>query len=405
MWELLRGGTYRWLFVSNMAFFLAMQSQALVRGFLAFRLTGSEFALGSVSFAVAVPMLLVSPLGGVLADRADRRRIIMAAQGLVLLSETTVLSLYVTGHLQFWHLLGAAFVMGCVFPLMMPARQAIVANVVGRERLSSAIALNMTGMNTSRVVGPALGGVLILGDDVRLAYATGIAIYVVALLCMLKIEPVPHPAGARNAPVWSNLVEGFAYLARNRLVALLLMFGLLPMFLTMPFQQLLPSFAQKVWPVGSTGLGLMSAVVGLGGVGGSLWVAWRGVGTRRVRTQLASMIAFGALLVAFCWTPHFGSALALVFLANVFASVFGTVNSTAIQLLIPDEVRGRVSSFLMMSFSLPLLGVLPIGFLAREIGVQQAVSGAALLASALALLFVLGSPTLRRMDASAAPGR
>jgi len=399
VWELLRGGTYRWLFVSNMAFFLAMQSQALVRGFLAFRLTNSEFALGSVSFAVAVPMLLVSPLGGVLADRVDRRRIIVAAQGLVLVSETTILALYVTGHLQFWHLIGAAFVMGCVFPLMMPARQAIVANVVGRERLSSAIALNMTGVNTARVVGPALGGLLILGDDVRLAYAAGIAMYGVALLCMWKVGPVHPQGGARNAPIWTNVVEGFAYLRGNRLVGLLLVFGLLPMFLAMPFQQLMPAFAEKVWPVGSTGLGLLSAFVGLGGVAGSLWVAWRAE-TRRLRWQLGSMIAFGVLLVAFCWTPHFPSALALVFLANVFASVFGTVNSTAIQLLIPDEVRGRVSSFLMMSFSLPLLGVLPIGYLAREIGVQRAVSGAAVLATALAVLFFLVSPTLRGMDAA-----
>jgi predicted MFS family arabinose efflux permease len=400
VWELLRVDAYRWLFVSNMAFFLAMNSQALVRGFLAFRLTGNEFALGGVSFAVAVPMLLVSPLGGVLADRVDRRRLIMAAQGLVLVSETTVLSLYATGNLQFWHLLGAAFVMGCVFPLMMPARQAIVANVVGRERLTDAIALNMTGMNTARVVGPALGGMLILGDDVRLAYATGIATYVAALLCMLRVGPVPQ-SSARKAPVWSNLVEGFAYLGRNRLVTLLLLFGLLPMFLTMPFQQLLPAFAQNVWPVGSRGLGLLSAVVGLGGVAGSLWVAWRGVGSARLRVQTASMLGFGLLLVAFCWTPHFATALVLVFLANVCASVFGTVNSAAIQTLIPDEVRGRVSSFLMMSFSLPLLGVLPVSFAARELGVQQAVSGAALLATALALLF-LRSPTLRRMDAATA---
>jgi MFS family permease len=397
VWELLRVDAYRWLFVSNVAFFFAMNSQALVRGFLAFRLTGNEFALGSVSFAVAVPMLLVSPLGGVLADRVDRRRLIMAAQGLVLISESTVLTLFATGSLQFWHLLASAFVMGCVFPLMMPARQAIVANVIGRERLTDAIALNMTGMNTARVVGPALGGMLILGDDVRLAYATGIATYVAALLCMLKVGAVQQ-SSARKAPVWSNLVEGFAYLGRNRLVSLLLLFGLLPMFLTMPFQQLLPAFAEDVWPVGSRGLGILSAVVGLGGVAGSLWVAWRGVGAGRLRVQTVSVLGFGLLLIAFCWTPHFGSALVLVFLANVFASVFGTVNSAAIQTRIPDEVRGRVPSFLMMSFSLPLLGVLPVSYAARELGVQLAVSGAAVLATALALLFVLLSPTLRGMD-------
>ena len=396
--ELFRVAAYRWLFTSNIAFFLAMQSQALVRGFLAFKLTGSEFALGGVSFAVAAPMLLVSPIGGVLADRIDRRRLIMAAQGVVLASESTVLWLYVTERLAVWHLLASALVMGSAFPLMMPARQAIVANLVGRERLAGAIALNMTGMNTARVVGPALGGVLIVGDDVRLAYCVGIAIYAAAFLCLLKIAPARPPDSARRSSLWSNLVAGFSYLIGNRLVALLLLFGLLPMFLAMPFQQLLPAFAEKVWPVGSTGLGLLSAMAGLGGVAGSLFVAWRGDAGRRLRLQLGCLLAFCTLLAAFCWTPSFWPALAVLFLANLFASVFGTLNSTAIQLLIPDEVRGRVSSFLMMSFSLPLLGVLPISYAARELGVQIAVSGAALLAVAVAAVFCAASPTLRGMD-------
>jgi len=256
----------------------------------------------------------------------------------------------------------------------------------------------MTGMNTARVLGPALGGVLIVGDDVRLAYAVGIATYLAALLCMLKIDPARPPDGARDASPWSNLVEGLEYLVRNRPVSLLLLFGLLPMFLAMPFQQLLPAFAEKVWPVGSNGLGLLSATVGLGGVVGSLFVAWWGDADRRLRLQLSSLFGFCALLAAFCWIPRFSSALALVFLANVLASVFGTVNSTTIQLLIPDEVRGRVSSFLMMSFSLPLLGVLPVSYVARELGVQFAVSGAALLSMMFAVLFFALSPTLRGMD-------
>jgi len=392
---LLSVSAYRWLLTSNVAFFLAMQSQSLVRGFLAFKLTGSEFALGGVSFAVAAPMLLVSPLGGVLADRFDRRHLIMAAQSLVLASESTVFALYLSGRLAFWHLLAAALVMGCVFPLMMPARQAIVANLVGRERLASAIALNVTGMNTARVLGPALGGLLIVGNDVRLAYAVAIATYAVALLCMLRMGPARPPASARHTSLWSNLVAGFRYLAQDRLVGLLLLFGLLPMFLAMPFQQLLPAFAAKVWPVGSSGLGLLSAVVGLGGVAGSLLVAWRGNTGWRLRGQLRSLFAFCALLAAFCWIPRFWPALGLLFVANIFAAVFGTLNSTAIQLLIPDDVRGRISSFLMMSFSLPLLGVLPVSYAAREFGVQLAVSGAALLAMIFAALFCALSPTLR----------
>ncbi len=396
--ELFRVAAYRWLFLSNVAFYLAMQSQALVRGFLAFQLTRSEFALGTVSFAVAAPMLLVSPIGGVLADRFDRRRLIIVAQGLVLISESTVLALYLTDHLEFWHLAASALVMGSVFPLMMPARQAIVGNLVGRERLAGAFALNLTGMNTARVVGPAIGGLLIMGDDVGVAYAVGIAIYAAALWGMFQIGPARPPAAAHDVSLWTNLIAGFAYLRQNRRVALLLLFGLLPMFLAMPFQQLLPAFAEEVWPVGSKGLGLLSAIVGLGGVAGSAFVTWRGESGWRLPVQLGSLIGFCALLAAFCWVPSFPAALVVVFLANTLASVFGTTNSTTIQILIPDEVRGRVSSFLMMSFSLPLLGVLPISYAAHELGVQAAVSGAALLALLFAVLFCASSPTLRGMD-------
>src|SRR5262249_57698070 len=128
---------------------------------------------GGVSLAVAAPMLLVSPVGGALADRFDRRRLILAAQGLVLFSESTVLALYTAHRLAFWHLLAAGLVVGCVIPLIMPARQAIVANLVGRERLASAVALNITGMNTARVVRPAPGGPPSGGQDGRRAHAAG----------------------------------------------------------------------------------------------------------------------------------------------------------------------------------------------------------------------------------------
>jgi len=398
--ELFSAGVYRWMFLSNIAFFLAMQSQSVARGYLAYQLTGSAFALGSVSFAVAVPLFVISPLGGVLADRVERRRLIMLAQSIVVLSELTVLTLYVLGRLRFWHLIASALAMGCVFPLMMPARQAIVANIVGRDLLPRAIAINMMGMNGMRVIGPALGGLLIIGDDIRFAYAMGLVFYCTALLCMVGVGAAPAPEDARTQSVWANLTEGFRYIAGDRLVALLLIFGLVPMFLGMPFQQLLPVFTEKVWPVGAQGLGTLAAVTGLGGVAGSFLVAWHGDLDRRLVLQMCAMLGFGSGLALFCWTPWFSLALPLAGFATLCASVFGTVNSTAIQLVIPDAVRGRVSSFLMMSFSLPLLGVLPVSYFAQEFGVQRAVSAAAGLAILIALGFFIGSPTLRRVDAA-----
>src|SRR5262245_47943478 len=396
----LRNPEYRWLFASNLAFFLAMGSQGIVRSWLAFRLTQSAFALGLVSFTVAVPMLVMAPLGGVIADRRERRGVIAAGQATVLASELAILALLLADRLAFWQLLLSSALMGCVFPFIMPARQAIVANIAGRSGLVNAMALNMAGMNVTRVVGPAAGGFLIGPLGAAGTYLAGVTLYGLALFCVTRIRPSRPDGATARLPVQRNLIEGVRDLREDRLVLVLLLFGLIPMFLAMPFQTLLVVFAERVWGVGSTGLGLLSGMAGAGGVLGSMWVAWRHDSGRRAQRQLASMLGFGGLLLLFARSPWFAPALPLVLLANVFASVYGTLNNTAIQILIPDRVRGRISSFLMMSFSLPLLGTLPMSALAETRGAPFAVSAASLLAMGVALLFYGASPALRNMDAA-----
>jgi MFS family permease len=390
---------FRWLFISNMAFFLAMSGQSIVRAWIAFELTGSELALGIVSFTVAVPMLLIAPLGGVMGDRFERRNLIAIGQGLVLVSEFVVLGLLLTDRLEFWHLVSAAGLMGCVFPFIMPARQALVANIVGRRGLPNAMALGMGGMNVTRVLGPAAAGFLLGPLGAKGTYAAGVAIYCVALVCTLFVKR--HPMVQKTqAGVVANILEGARYVRSNRLVMVLIFFGLVPMFLAMPFQTLMVVFAKDVWQTGSTGFGLLNAFAGIGGVAGSLYVAWQADSHRRMRRMMVSVFGFGAFLLIFSITPYFWSALGLVFLANACGSVFGTLNNTAIQMIVPDEVRGRISSFLMMSFSLPLLGTLPMSAVAEGYGAPTAVAIASILAVIVALLFYLSSRALRDMDAT-----
>ena len=389
---------YRWLFSSNLAFFMAMGSQQIVRSWLAFRLTDSELALGVISFAVALPMLIAAPFGGVIADRRERRSLIIGGQAIVVLSEVAILALLVTDRLQFWHLVAAAALMGCVFPFVMPARQAIVANIMGKSGLTNAMALNMAGMNTTRVIGPAAGGFLIGVLGVDGTYLIGIGLYAIALACLFGVGR-SHPEGRiREASIGANMAEGVRYLGDNRLLLLLLLFGLIPMFLAMPFQTLLVVFADEIWNVGSLGLGALSAAGGVGGGLGSIYVAWRSESQRRALVMLVSMLCFGGFLFLFSLSPWFLLALPLVLLANVFGSVYGTLNNTAIQLLIPDRVRGRVSSFLMMSFSLPLLGTLPMSAVAEVWGARAAVSIASLLAIGIGVIFFVASPALRNLD-------
>ncbi|MBW2279312.1 MAG: MFS transporter [Deltaproteobacteria bacterium] len=396
----LRHSQFRWLFSSNMAFFMAMNAQMLVRGWLAWELTDSELALGSVSFAVAVPMMVIAPFGGVISDRVERRNLIVLGQATLIIGEFGVLMLLITGLLQFWHLLVLATLMGCAFPFIMPARQAIVVNVVGKEGLPNAMALGMAGMNMTRVLGPALAGYLLWALPIEAAYAVSVGLYAVALGCMLGVHRSPPHPDARDRSIMKSLGEGGSYIVNHRLVLILLFFGLVPMFLAMPFQTLLVVFADDIWQVGARGLGFLSAAAGVGGVVGSMYVAWNSDSSHRLRQMVWSAVFFGAFLLFFSVSPWFLAALPLILLANIFSSIYGTLNNTAIQLLIPDEVRGRISSFLMMSFSLPLLGTLPMSAVAEVYGAPVAVGAAAILAVVTVILFYALSPALRNLDAA-----
>jgi len=199
-------------------------------------------------------------------------------------------------------------------------------------------------------------GFLIGAIGVTATYGFGLMLYATGLALMLRVHKSYPDADAKARPIWQSVSQGMSYVGENRLILLLLLFGLIPMFLTMPFQNLLVVFAEKIWDVGSEGLGILSAAAGTGAVAGSMLVASWGDSRKRLRRMMVSVFGFSSLLFAFALSPWFLLGLPLVFTANIFASVYGTLNNTAIQLLIPDHVRGRISSFLMMSFSLPMLG-------------------------------------------------
>ena len=397
MWESLRIPQFRWLFLSNTTFFLAMQGQIIVRSWLVYTITDSALALGIVSLMVALSMLSLGPIGGVAADRFERRGLVAAGQATVVIAEAVVLLLLFSGGLEYWHILVQVTVVGAVFPFVMPARNAIVADVVGRRRLTNAMALNMTAVNVTRVVGPSVGGLLIGFAGVEVAYSINAGLYVLALAAMMGVHraPVADPSGHS---MLRNMAQGFRYVAENRLVLVLLFFGLVPMFLVMPFQTLLVVFAEDIWEVGPLGLGILSGASGVGGVVGAVFVVWRSNSSRRLRLMMTSVFAFGLFMMGFALSPWFWLGLPLILAGSAFQAIYTTLNNTAIHVLIPDSVRGRVSGFLTMSFSLPMLGVAPISALAEVWGAPVAVGLSSLLAVVVATVFYLASSDLRRMD-------
>ena len=390
---------FRWLFFGNVAFFFAMQGQILTRTILAWDLTGSAQSLAYINLVVAVPMIFVSLVGGAITDRVERRQLVIIGQCLITCNELFILALLLSGKLAFWHLLCTAFVAGCAFPFIMPARMAITVNVVGPGRIQSAMAISSAAMNLSRVAGPAMAGIIISQFSVVGAYIVASLLYGSAVVCMLFVKPnTPKKPEGGAKPLLADIAYGFEYIRRNRPVMICLLFGLVPMFLAMPFQNLLVMLVEQNWQVGESGLGILMGAGGVGGVLGSVWIARRGDKSERLRLMIVTVIGFAVFLAVFTQTKNFYLALLPIILANLCASAFQTVNNATVQILVDDSVRGRMSSFMMMSFGLTPLGVLPMAVAADHFGAAYAILGACVALVIVTAGFLGLSKTLRTID-------
>ena len=392
---------FRWLFVGNVAFFFAMQGQMLTRTILAWDLTGLAQSLAYINLVVALPMIFASMIGGAVTDPVERRQLIIVGQCLITCNEIFILTMLLLGQLEFWHLLCTAFVAGCAFPFIMPARMAITVNVVGPDRIQSAMAVSGGAMNLSRVVGPAMMGVIISEFSVIAAYVVSTILYASAVFCMffVKRNKAVQPDGGKK-PLLADIIYGFQYVSLNKPVLVSLMFGLVPMFLAMPFQNLLVMLVEQTWQVGESGLGILMGAGGVGGVLGSIWIARRGDRSERLRLMVVTVIGFALFLAVFTQTSVFYLALLPLVLANLCASAFQTVNNATIQILVDDSVRGRMSSFMMMSFGLTPLGVFPMAVAADHIGAANAILGACVALMIITVAFVGLSRTLRTIDST-----
>ena len=390
--------SFRLFIASNAAFFLAMQGQVLTRTFLAWELTHDEMSLAYINIAFAIPMLLFSLIGGVLGDRFDRQKIVVIGQLFVVANESWVLILLLTDSLAFWHLLIAGVLGGTIVPLIMPARSALVYNLVGEKKLGSAMALSSGVVNLSRVLGPAMMGVAISFFSIKGAYIISIALFTLALFFMATIHYQPIKKNYDHGNIRQELILGIRYITGYQPLLVCVSFGLLPMLLALPVQNLLVVFSDLVWNVGERGLGLLMGVSGLGGVLGSFWVASRGERTDRTQLMLISTASFGLLLIVFALSKNFYLALIPLFLANAAASASQTLNNTMAQILVTEEQRGRVSAFMLMAFGLTPLGVLPMAYLAQLIGIQSSTVVASVALLVAISLFYWQSQYLKKLD-------
>jgi MFS family permease len=394
---------YRSYWFGNQANTLVMQMQQVANGYLAFTLTNSATALGVVAFAQSLPMLLVSPVGGVLADRLEKRGLLMWMQMVQCLISIIVGVLVWTERIEYWHLVVSAAIQGMSFAVMMPTRQSWIPQLVSRKELTSALALNNAAMNASRVIGPSLAGVLIAVPwfGVRGVYFLRIFAFIWATVLLLQIpirgEPEPRAVSLdgmeRVREFAAQLTSGLRYIWHHETLQSLFLFAVVTMLLGQSYQQLLPAYALGVFHVGAEGQGVMQAVVGIGALIGSLTMAYLSQNPERAKIQAFSGTGLGIALAlfglgaAFGW---FGIALVALFMVGLTLDFNATINQTLIMLNADRALYGRVMSVYMMTFALS-------GFSASASGYVMDTFGGAvtMLAQGLALaVFVVLMATL-----------
>lgn len=381
-------------FLSNVGTWM----QVVAQGWLVYSLTNSAFYLGLDAFASTAPGLVLTLLGGVFADLLDRKRLLLISQvvaGLTALVLATLIALHIV---QIWMILLASFVAGCCMALAAPSYQAMTIDLVGREDLANAIALNSTQFQLARVIGPVLAGPALKYFGLAgCFYANGLSfIAVVVALALVQLPPMQE--AIKKSSIWQDLLEGFRYvLGRPRVFQLLLISAVTSLF-GAPYFSLMPLFARDVLGLGEVGLSIMGGTAGAGAFCGALTIAYLGNFKRKGWFVLGGAFFFSLCLIGYSLSRVLGVSLAFL-LGMGFSIVCSVaVTNTLLQQLASDEMRGRVMSMFILSF----IGAMPIGNFvagaaAQRFGAPHTLAIGGLIIAIIVAIICIRSPRLRAL--------
>jgi MFS family permease len=346
--------------------------QVVAQGWLVLQLTNSAFAVGLVTALGSLPILLFTLYGGVIADRVNKRRFILVLQSLMLAEALAIGILTATYVVTVYWVMGLAVFSGLLSAFEVPTRQSFLAEIVERQDLMNAIALNSSAFNLARVIGPALAAGLIATVGLAACFFANAASYLAVIGSLLRMDPGVAPSPPTDS-VARALREGFAFVFGNRwpravvlLIATFSIFGY-------PFLPLMPVFARNVLGLGASGYGALVASIGVGAALAAFFLAGFGHRVRRSRVVLGSSLLFGVVLLLASQSPEFWSALALFTVSGCLMALNGIASNTTLQSEAPDELRGRVMGFYsFMVLGLAPFGSLQAGWIAEHFGVRSA---------------------------------
>ncbi len=382
----LRNRDFRFYWVGMLFSFNSMQMQVVARGWLVYTMTESPLALGLVSAGFGVPMILFSLYGGAVADRVRKRNLLLVTRTLMSLVSLIITLLIFTDKIAIWHLVVSSVASGAILSFYGPGRQAFVLELVGKDSLMNAVAMNSMAMNICRVASPALAGVLLKIIGIPGVYwlitISGALVVVSLWMIPAREEMTVRP----DTPLLSDVLEGLRYVKGNSLIMTLLLIGFIPILTAMPYQMLMPVFARTVFNAGETGLGLLMSAVGIGALSGSLILVSLGNFKRKGLVQLLAGGTFGCFLIIFGLSGSLRLALIFLLFVGGGSSIFMTLTNTLLMSNTPEELIGRVMSIYMTTFGMMPLGTLPAGAFAEAFGAPLTV----IVGGSLLIVFLSG---------------
>ena len=394
----LRYRNWRYLWSGHMVAQTGEWMDSLAISWLVLVLTNSPLALGTVNLMRGLPSLVFAFAGGVLADRVDRRTVMFCTQLGVSACTAALALLATTGLLEIWHIYVVLFFRGVLYAFNSPARASIVGDLVPRSDISNAIALQSNVFNITRMVGPAMAGLIIA------AYGSAVVLWIHAACSTIfafAISRMDAQAGKTTRPsisAWRSTKEGLAYIRGEPAVLTLMVLGIVPFILGQPYQAMLPVFAKDVYQIGPQGLGLLSTAAAAGSICGAFAISGLGDFRRKGLVMMGALTAFGLLLIAFSQTPWPLLAAVFLFLIGTCSQTYQTTNSTLLQLIVPSEYRGRVFGIHQMDRGFIPVGSFVAGAIAEAAGAPAAVAAMGTALTLAGVVVFLGVPRMRRLE-------
>jgi len=372
--------------------------QVVAQAWLVYQLTRSELMLGIVGFAAAIPSLIVSAWGGVVVDRVNKRNLLVVTQSSAMILAFILAALTFTGLVQVWMIVVLAALLGLVNAFDGPARQAFVVEMVGREDLPNAIAINSMMFNGARVVGPALGGLLLATVGTAWCFFINGLSFFAVIVCLRLMRLTPRTRVFQIGSPWNDLKHGLRYVLLHRQIFALLMLALIFSVFGISYNTILPAFTDQVLHADATGYGVLNAFIGAGAVVGAFIMARYGERGQRGRWLVWVNLAFPFILLIFAYNANGALALLLAFGLGIGFMLTFTIINTLLQTNVDDQMRGRVMGLYTLTFfGFAPFGNLAIGLRAEEWGMSLTILLSAACALGLALMVILLVPQVRKM--------